>query len=127
MSLIVACFQIYRELLLLVTFPWVHSNLEELSYLSWQNTYPNLKTTCHIELNFFLWTKCLENLLLAKFLISVEAPLTLIRVGFFGVGFALGAGLKLVRIMLETLNILFEKINLLVPWPPWFCWCQHFL
>ena len=127
MSLTVVCFQIYWELLLLVTFPRVHSNLEELSYLSWQNTYPNLKTSCHIELNFFLWTKCLENLLLAKFLISVEAPLTLIRVGFFGVRFALGVGLKLVRIMLETLNILFEKINLLVRWPPWFCWCQHFL
>ena len=32
------------------------------SYLSWQNTYPYLKTTCHIKLTFFLWTKLLENL-----------------------------------------------------------------
>ena len=43
---------------------------------SWQNTYPNLKTTCHIKLKLFLWTKLLENLLLAKYLISVAAPLT---------------------------------------------------
>ena len=42
-------------------------------YLSWQNSYPNLKTTCHIKLNFFLWTKLLESLLLAKYLVSVAA------------------------------------------------------
>ena len=53
----------------------VHSNLKEVSYLSWQNTYPNLKTTSHIKLKFFLWTKLIENLLLAKYLISVAAPL----------------------------------------------------
>ena len=46
-----------------------------LSYLSWQNTYPNLKTTCHIKLNFFLWTWLLETLLLSKYLISATAPL----------------------------------------------------
>ena len=43
-------------------------------YLSWQNTSPNSKTTCHIKLKLFLWTKLLENLLLAKYLISVAAP-----------------------------------------------------
>ena len=53
----------------------VHSNSKEVSYLSWQNKYPNLKTTCHMKLKFFLWTKLLENLLLAKYLISVAAPL----------------------------------------------------
>ena len=70
-----ACLQIYRELLSLATFLRVHSNSKEVSYLSWQNTYPNLKTTCHIKLKFFLWTKVLQNLLLAKYLISVAAPL----------------------------------------------------
>ena len=71
-----ACLQMYRELLSLKTFLQVHSNLKEVFYLSWQNTYPTLKTTCHITLKFFLWTKLLENLLLAKYLISVAAPLT---------------------------------------------------
>ena len=70
-----ACLQIYQKLLLLVTFPRVHSNSKDVSYLPWQNTYPNLKTTCHIKLKFFLWTKLLENLLLAKYLISVTTPL----------------------------------------------------
>ena len=55
-------YKIYRELLSLATFPPVHSNSKEVSYLSWPNTYPNLKTTCHIRLKFFLWTKLLENL-----------------------------------------------------------------
>ena len=54
----------------------VHWNSKEVSYLSWQNAYPKLNTTCHIKLNFFLWTKLLQNLLLAKYLISVAAPLT---------------------------------------------------
>ena len=56
-SLVMTCLQIYRELLSLATFLWVHSNSEEVSYLSWQNTYLNLKTTCHIKLKFFCWTK----------------------------------------------------------------------
>ena len=30
-----------------------------------------MKTSCHIKLKFFLWTKLLENLLLAKYLIPV--------------------------------------------------------
>ena len=59
----------------LAAFLWIHSNSKEVSYLSWQNTYPNLKTTSHIKLKFFLWTKLMENLLLAKYLISVTAPL----------------------------------------------------
>ena len=54
-SLIIACLQIYRELLSLMTFLRVHSNSKEVSYLPWQNTYPNLKTTCHIKLNFLFW------------------------------------------------------------------------
>ena len=70
-----ACLQNYRELLSLATFLRVHSNSKEVSYLSWQNTYPNLKTSCHVNLNFFLWTKLLENLLHAKYIISVATPL----------------------------------------------------
>ena len=70
-----ACLQIYRQLLSLTTFLRVHSNSKEVSYLSWQNTYPNFKTTYHIKLKFFLWTKLLENLLLAKYLKSVAVNL----------------------------------------------------
>ena len=70
-----ACLQIYRELSNLPTFLRVHSNSKEVSYLSWQNAYPNLKTTCHIKLKFFSWTKLIEKLLLAKYLMSVTAPL----------------------------------------------------
>ena len=77
-SLIMACLQIYRELLWLVTFLRVYLNSKEISYLPWQNTYPNLKTTCHIKLKFFLRTKVIENLLLAKYLISVTVPLKLL-------------------------------------------------
>ena len=71
----IACLQICRELLLLATFLRVHSNSREVSYLSWQNTHPNLKTTFHIKLNFFLWTKLLENSLLAKYFVSVATAL----------------------------------------------------
>ena len=71
-----AYLQIHRELLSVTTFLRVHSNSEEVSCLFWQNTYANLKTTCRIKLKFFLWTNLLENLLLAKYLISVAAPLT---------------------------------------------------
>ena len=35
----------------------------------------NLKTTCHIMIKCFLWTKLLENLLLERYLISVAVPL----------------------------------------------------
>ena len=74
--LVMACLQICRELLLLTTFLRVHSNSKEVSYLSQQNKYPNLKTTCHIKLKFFLWTKRLDIFLLAKYLIFVTATLT---------------------------------------------------
>ena len=49
-----AYLQINRELVSLATSLQVHSNSKEVSYLSWQNAYPNLKTTCHIKLKFFL-------------------------------------------------------------------------
>ena len=67
--------QIYRELLSLAAFLWFHSNSKVASYLYWQNSYPNFKTTCHIKLKFFLWTKFQESLLLAEYLISVNATL----------------------------------------------------
>ena len=70
-----ACLQIYWELLPHATFLQVHSNSKEVSYLSWQTVHPNLKTTCHLNLKFFLWTKLLENILLAKYLISVAVTL----------------------------------------------------
>ena len=69
------CLKIYRGLLSLATFLRVHSNSEAVSYLSWQSTYTNLKTTCRIKLKFLLRTKLLKNLLLAKYLISVATPL----------------------------------------------------
>ena len=75
-----ACLQIYWELLSLTTFLRVHSNSEEVSYLSWRNTYPNLNTTWHIKLKFFLRTKLLEKLLLAKYLVSVAANLSAFKV-----------------------------------------------
>ena len=75
--MILAYLQIYRELLSLVTFLRAHSNSEEVSYLSWQNTYSNLKTTCYIKPKFFLLTKLLENLFLAKYLISVARTITI--------------------------------------------------
>ena len=69
------CLEIHRQLLSLATFFWVHSNSKEVSYLSWQSSYPNLKTTFYIKLKFFLRTKLIENLPLAKYLISVATPL----------------------------------------------------
>ena len=75
-SLIMACWQIYQELLSLATFLQVHSNSKEVPYFSWQNIYPNLKTTCHFKLKFCLCTKLLQNVLIAKYLISVTAPLS---------------------------------------------------
>ena len=69
--------QIYQESLLLATFLRVHSNSKESSHRSWQNAYPNLKTTRHIKLKYFLLSKLLENLLLPKYLISVAALLKL--------------------------------------------------
>ena len=77
-----ACLQIYLELLSLMTYLWVHSNSKEVSYLL-QNMYPNFKTTCHIKLQFFLWTKLLENLILAKYLITVTVPLIKLKNNYF--------------------------------------------
>ena len=37
--------------------------------------YPNLKTTGHIKLKYFLWTILLERLLLAKYVTSVVVTL----------------------------------------------------
>ena len=74
-SLIMACLQIYPQSLSLATFLRVHSNSKELSYLSWQNKYPNLEISCHIKLIYFFWTKLLDNLLHAKYVISVAATL----------------------------------------------------
>ena len=73
------CLQIYQELLSLVTFLQAHSNSKVVFYLSWQNTYLNFKTACHIKLKFFLWTTLLENLLLVNYLISVPATLNIIK------------------------------------------------
>ena len=80
----------------LTTFLQVHSNSKVVSYLSWQNVYPNLKTTCHIKLKLFLWTKLLENLLLAKYLISVIAPLKwqVKKLGFQRLRDLLNSGMK---------------------------------
>ena len=50
-------------------------------FIQTQKKYPtfldklNLKTTCHVKLKCFLWAKLLKNLFLAKYLISVTAPL----------------------------------------------------
>ena len=49
----------------------------EVSYLPWQNSYPNLKTACHIKQTFFLWVKILEKWLLEKYLLSVTAILNI--------------------------------------------------
>ena len=65
----------YKFTLSLATFLEVHSNSKEISYLHWQNKYPNFNTTCHIKLRFFLWTKLPKNLLLAKYLVSVAVVL----------------------------------------------------
>ena len=56
-------------------FSRFHWNSKEVSYLSWQKKYPNLKTTCHIKLKLFLWTKLEEILLLAKYLIFFTVAL----------------------------------------------------
>ena len=65
---------------MLATFRGVHSNLKKLSYLPWQNKYTYLKTFCHTKPNIFLWTKLLENLLFAEYLISVASTLNLLNV-----------------------------------------------
>ena len=76
--------QIYQEFLLLATFLRIHLNSKEVYYLSWQNAFSNYETTCHIKLKFSLWTKLLENLLPAKYLISVAATLVKEKVDGMG-------------------------------------------
>ena len=78
-SLIMASLQFYLDILLLTIFLWVNSS--DVYYLSWQSKCPNLKTTCHIKLSFFLSTELLENLLLPKCLISVDVAL--IKLNFY--------------------------------------------
>ena len=72
---IMVCLQNYREKLLFVNFRRLHSNSKVVSIIPWQNKYSDLKTTCHIKPKFLLCTKILENLLLAKYLVSVLAAL----------------------------------------------------
>ena len=57
---------------IIVTWDFSHSSFKS-------RRYPNLETTCHNRLNFFLWTKLFENLLLARYIMSVVAPLILIK------------------------------------------------
>ena len=54
-------------------FPKFTQTKKEVSYLPWQNMCSNLKIPCHIKQKSFLWTKLLDKLLLAKYLISVAA------------------------------------------------------
>ena len=56
-----------------MTFHRVHSNSEEVSYIPWQNKYPDLKTTYYKKPEFLLWTKLLETLLITKSHIPVTA------------------------------------------------------
>ena len=77
--MILACLQIYRELLSFTTFLEIHSKLKAVSSLSWQNMYSNLKTICHNKLKFLLWTELIDNLFLAKYLLSVAALLKIIK------------------------------------------------
>ena len=77
--MILACLQIYRELLSFTTFLQIHSKLKAVSSLSWQNMYSNLKTICHNKLKFLLGTELIDNLFLAKYLLSVAALLKIIK------------------------------------------------
>ena len=77
--MILACLQIYRELLSFTTFLEIHSKLKAVSSLSWQNMYSNLKTICHNKLKFLLGTELIDNLFLAKYLLSVAALLKIIK------------------------------------------------
>ena len=56
-----------------------NTNSKKVSYLPWQRNYPKLENYLK---NFFLWIKSLQNLLLAKYLLSVTATLIL-SVTFF--------------------------------------------
>ena len=105
----------------LATFLRVHSNSKEVSYLSCQNTYPNWKTISHIKLKFLLWKKLLDNLLLAKYLISAAATLTYYR----------NCTTQAHNPKCATDNHLMRHIpysdfdkNFLISFLPW--WCEYF-
>ena len=70
-SLIMACLQIYQKPLSLSTFLWVHSTLEEVSHLSWQNIYPNLKTTYQAKM-FLVNLNPTYFLKVTKFLVKIS-------------------------------------------------------
>ena len=116
-----ACLQIYRELLSLTTFFRVHSNSEQVSYLFWQKTYPNLKTTCHIKLKFFLCTKLLENLLLEKYPISVAAALNCLVLDLIWLDFCTGkfmGNISCVKNILHRWKFFrrfYDQLNILLP------------
>ena len=63
----------------MIVWSWILDKFTESYCHSWlssefiqtQKSHPNLKTGCYIKLKFFFWTKLLENLLLAKYIISV--------------------------------------------------------
>ena len=57
--------------------------LKELSYLSWQNTYPNLKTACHTKLKFFPSTRILTYFLQNISYLSLRPPLSTDRTIIF--------------------------------------------
>ena len=60
---------------MLVTFLQVHS--KEVSYLLWQNKYPNLNAAYQVKRKLFLWTKhTLNTLPLAKYFVYVAAALS---------------------------------------------------
>ena len=72
--------------------------------ISWQNTYPNLKTICYIKLKLFLWTKLMENLLLAKYLISVTAPLINLMLQLINIT-------KYIKIYIKIYNKIYHNIS----------------
>ena len=78
-SLTMVSLQIYQEKLSVATFIQVHSNIKEVSYIPWQNNYPNLKTTCHIKPKFFLCPRLLKKFLLAKYFIPVTMAISKIK------------------------------------------------
>ena len=73
-SLIMSSLQITKNKLSFGTLHRVNSNTREV-FTSWLNKYSKLKTSCHMKPKYFLWTKLLENLLLAKYFTFVAATL----------------------------------------------------
>ena len=113
------CLQNLPRIIVAGEFSPSSSNSKEVSYLSWQNTTPNLKTTCHIKLKFFLWTKLLEYLLLAKYLISVAAPLGVARQNTF-------AGKVMWPFQTVIYRFYLSKYTINVPFWLISCFCKKF-